>query len=88
MSDVSERGKDIGDDKGVHKEPFGKLKGDPLGARGTDAPHAFMDFEIVVGRKKGNGGVEGGVVEDRVRDLVLDETLRGWFRVVGVSLKR
>lgn len=35
-----------------------------------------MDLEVVVGREKGDGGVQRGVVEDGVGDLVLHEALR------------
>lgn len=35
-----------------------------------------MDFEVVVGGKGGDGGVESWVVGDGIWDLVLYETLR------------
>lgn len=47
-----------------------ELEGDGLGARGADSVDAFVDFEVVVGREEGNGGVDVGVVEDRVGDCV------------------
>lgn len=76
LVDAGERGEDIREMEGVHEETFGKLEGDTLGSRGEDPPDAFVDLEVVVGREKRNGGVESGIVEDRVRDLVLHETFR------------
>lgn len=47
-----------------------------------------MDFEVVVGWEEGNGGFEGGIVEDAIGDLVLDETLRRWLLIPAANLKR
>lgn len=37
---------------------------------------AFVDLEVVVRWKEGDSGVESGVVEEVLRDLVLHEPLR------------
>jgi hypothetical protein len=46
------------------------LEGDFGGAVGADAVDSFVEFEGVVGGEEGDGGVDGGVVEDFRRDLV------------------
>lgn len=55
--DVSEGGEDVGDGEGVEEEALGELEGHALGAHGEYAPHRFVDFEGVVGRQEGDGGV-------------------------------
>lgn len=89
VSDVSEdeaaRGsgegsEDVGEGERVHEETLGELDGDAFRVRGFDSPDAFVDLEVVDGREEGDGGVEGCVVEDCVRDLVFDETLWGLLR--------
>jgi len=49
-----------------------------LGVGGDRAPHALVDLEVVVGGEERDGGVEGWVVEDGIRDLALHEAL--WRR--------
>lgn len=47
-----------------------------------------MDFEIVVGWEEGDGGVEGGIVEDGIGDLILDKTLRRRLSIAVANLER
>lgn len=73
---LGESGEDIGDDEGVHEKAFGELKGNAGGAGGEDSPYALVNLEVVVGGKKGDGGVQGRIVEDGIGDLVLHKSLR------------
>lgn len=88
VSDVGEGGKDVREDEGIHEEAFGQLEGDALGVSGAEAPDALVDLEVVVGGEEGDGGVEGGIVEDGTRDLVLNETFRHRFPVTVAYLER
>lgn len=76
VRDGGECGEDVGDDEGVHEEAFGELKRHARRVGGTRPPDDLVDLEVVVGREKGDGGVQRGVVEDGVGDLVLHEALR------------
>lgn len=58
----SERGEDIDDDEGVHKEALWELQSYALGRRGADAPNALVNLEVVVGWEEGDGGVESRIV--------------------------
>ena len=66
----AEAREDVGDGGGEEEQALGKLQGDGGGARGADAMDAFVDLEVVVRRQEGDGGVDVGVVEDRVGDRV------------------
>lgn len=74
MLSFTEGGDDVGKYEGVHKETFGKLEGNARGLGGEDAPDALVDFEVVIGRKKSNGGVESRVMENGIWDLALYES--------------
>jgi hypothetical protein len=52
------------------EEALGKLEGDALGARGSDAMDCLGDFEGVVLGEEVDGGEDFGVFEDRCGDLV------------------
>lgn len=56
---VGEGAEDVGESEGVHQEAFGELKSDAFGGgrKREDAVDAFVDFEVVVGREDGDGGV-------------------------------
>lgn len=84
VGDGGEGGEDVGDDERVHEEALRELESDAGGVRGARAPDDFVDLEIVVGWEEGDGGVERGVVEEGVGDLVLHEALgsRFWRRLL------
>ena len=86
--DGGEGSEDVGEREGVHEEALGELKGNALGAGGKNAPNAFVDLEVVVVRENGDGGVEGGVVEDGIGDLVLHKPLRRWLWLSLLHLHR
>lgn len=79
----SEGSEDVGESKSVHEKTLRELDSDAFGVCGFDAPDAFVDLELVDGREKGDRRVEGCVVEDRVWDLVLYESLWRLLRFVG-----
>ena len=54
--------KDVGDGGSEDEEALGHLKGDFARAGAADAMDGFVEFEVVVGREEGDGGVDGGVV--------------------------
>lgn len=64
VRDASEGGEDVGEDERVHEQALGELEGHALRPGGQDAPDAFVNLEVVVGREDGYGGVEKRVVED------------------------
>lgn len=71
---VGEGCEDVGEDTGVHEEAFRELESKTLCSGGADAPHAFVDLEVVVLWEESDGGVERRVVEDGVWDLALHES--------------
>lgn len=83
----SEGSEDVGESESVHEKTLRELDSDAFGVCGTDAPDAFVDLELVDGREKGDRGVEGCVVEDRVWDLVLYEALWRLLRFVAFGVR-
>ncbi|KAK2993694.1 hypothetical protein RJ640_027046 [Escallonia rubra] len=73
----------------VHQEALGELEGDAIRGGGLDAPDGLVDLEVVVCGEGGDGGVESGVVEDGVRDLVPYEAFGAaggrWWWLGGVA---
>lgn len=70
---------DIGDGEGVHEEAIGELEDNTASRGGSDAVEGLVDLEFVVAGKDGDGGIEGGVREEEVRNLGLHEALRQWL---------
>lgn len=82
---VGGRLEDVGDGKGVHEEAIGELERGATRAGRSDAVDGLMDLEVIVGRKEGGGGVDGGIGKDRLGDVRFHKAL--WSRS-GDPLRR
>jgi hypothetical protein len=55
--------------RGEQKQSFGELQRQGLGFSLPQTPNRLVHFEAVVRGKRGERGVQVGVVENRIRDL-------------------